>query len=267
MVYTLIEMMIIAAAREIRDGEKVFVGTCWPLLAATLAKKLHAPNIIMLFEGGIIRDLLPSRIPLLTTDPVVLSRSLLCGDSLDTLGILLHGGHVDAAVLNVAMVDKFGNANSTCIGDYHNPKVRLAGSGGTADLGILARRVIYILKLDKQKFPEKLIYITAPGYFDGWDLREKAGLPPDTGPESVITTKAAFCFHHETKEKMLWGLFEGVEFDEVRGGVQWDLKISPELHRIPPPTSEELRVLREEIDPLEMWLRGARDPYGEGGVI
>ncbi len=258
MEYSSTELLIITAGREIHDGEVVFVGTFWPLPASVLAKRTHARGCTLIFEGGLVCDRAPLRIPLVASDPCLLASACMAGDVFDTLGSALHGGRVDVALLSSASVDRFGNINTTCVGPYQRPQVRLAGSGGACDVGSLARRVVIILEHDRRRFPERAGYITTPGFLEGGFSREEAGLPPGTGPGAVVTTLGVFGFDSGSREMVLERIHRGVTVEDVRSNVQWPLKVSDDLREIPPPTQEELRVLREEVDPQGMFLRDAR---------
>ena len=255
--YTPREMMIISAARQIKDGEIVFMGTYWPIPSVLLAKRTHAPGIIIAVEGGVIIDKALSRIPLIAADASVTSQAVMCGDSLDTLGALLHGGKVDVAVLSAALVDKYGNINTTCIGDYTKPQVRMAGSGGAADLAALSRRFIAVLEHDKHRFQERLDYITTPGYLEGFDSREKAGLPRG-GPSAVVTTMGVFKFEDHSKEMVLSEYFPGHSVEAIKDSFPWNLRIAPDVREAKPPSEVELRVLRNEVDPHGMYLMDER---------
>jgi len=255
------EMMIVTAAREIEDREIVLVGTYWPILAVILAKKTHAPKITIVVEGGVVRDSAPLRIPLVASDPCMVSGASLCGDSFDTLGMILHAGRTDVGFLSAAIIDKYGNINTTCVGDYLKPKVRLSGSGGACDFGCLAKRLIIMLEHDKRRFPERVDYITTPGYLDGADSRESKGLMPDSGPSAVVTTLGLFRFEENTKEMYLDRYYPGITANEIKASVGWDLKVAEEVKEAEPPTDEEIRILRQEVDPQGMFLRDVRKEF------
>ena len=197
------ELLIVTAAREIRNKEKVFIGTFWPIPAVLLAKKAHAKEIIMFVEGGVITEEAPPRIPLVASDPCLAPTSVLAGDIFDTLGALLHGGQVDVALLSANNIDRYGNINTTCIGPYRHPQVRMAGSGGACDFGSLAKKVIIILAQARKRFQEKLDYITTPGYLQGGESRFEAGLRPGTGPSKVVTDLGIYGFDSVTREMVL----------------------------------------------------------------
>jgi glutaconate CoA-transferase subunit B len=245
--YTDVEMMIITAAKEIRDGEIVFVGTYWPLLVSMFAKLTHAPNIIMVYEGGVIRDTAPSRLPYIASDPCVADGAVLCGDSIDTLGMVLQRGLVDVGLLSAAYVDKHGNINNTFIGgDYRTPKVRLSGSGGSCDIASLAKRVLIILKHERRRFVEKVDYITSPGYVEGSKKRTDI---------TVVTTLGVFRFDDVVKELVLDAYYPHTSIDDIRRNVGWDLKVTKKVKVLPPPTEHEIEILRQ-IDSKGFFLRG-----------
>jgi glutaconate CoA-transferase, subunit B len=254
---TPIEQMIVSAARLIEDGQVLMVGTQWPIISSLLAKSLHAPNITICFEGGVILGRIPDRIPLFTGDPVSNACSVLMGNSFDTMGTLLHAGLANMAILPAASVDRFGNINTTCIGGYASPAVRLGGSGGACDFGSLAPRTIIILEHDRRRFPLEVDFITTPGYLQGKDSRIRTGLKPGTGPYAVVTTLGLFHFD-EQGEMILSGYNPSSSVEEVRGKVQWDLKVDRRVRPLDPPTVKELEVLRNKLDPRGMYLKYAR---------
>lgn len=255
--FTPVEMMITAASREIANGQTLMIGTQWPVAVTMLAKRTHAPDIRIAFEGGIIYDLLPSRIPFMSADPCLMTEAVLCGDSLDTLGMVLHAGRVDLAFLAAANVDRYGNINTTCFGDYSRPKYRLGGSGGACDFACLASRLIILLEHDKKRFPERVDYVTSPGFLNGSGARQSSGLRPATGPWAVYTTLGRLRFD-VAGEMYLDACYPGVTVDQVKENMNWNLKVSKEVKEVEPPTEEELRILRDEVDPLKMYLEEVR---------
>ena len=251
------EMMFVAAAREIKNGETVLTGAYWPILPSILAKKTHAPNAVFVFEGGIVCNWAPARIPLIATDPTIMSSAVMCGETLDALGMVVHGGWADVGFLSASSIDKYGNVNSTCIGDYLKPTIRLPGSGGASDIGSSAKRLIIILEQGQGRFLERVDFITTPGYLEGYDSREKTGLRP-SGPNIVVTTMGVYRFEEGSREMYLDSYHQGVSIEEIKDSVDWDLKISSQIKETNPPTDRELKVLREEVDPHGMYLRDAR---------
>lgn len=252
-----LEQMIISAAKLIKDRDILMVGTQWPIIVSLFAKRFYCPNITICYEGGVVLQKIPDRIPLFTGDPVINSSSIMLSSCLDTLGSILHGGRADMALLSAASVDRFGNINTTCVGRYNSPAARFGGSGGACDFGSLAKRTVIILEHDKKRFPERVDFITTPGYLSGSDSRGEVGLKNHTGPYAVVTTLGIFKF--DNNGEMILSQFQpGSSVDEIRGSVQWELKVAEDVRQADPATEDELRVLRDEIDPKGMYLREAR---------
>ena len=248
--YTRSELMVVAAAREIRDAEVVFVGMRLPLLGFQLAKHTHAPNAVGVFELGIVRDA-PAPEPILTMgDLPNLNRASWLADTGDVMG-LLQQGRVDVSFIGGAQVDRFGNLNTTCIGPLERPETRLPGSGGACDLASLARRHIIIMAHEKRRFVPRVDYITSPGYGDGRDWRRRVGLPRG-GPAAVITTLGVLRFHPQTGEMVLASTHPGVTVEEVVDSTGWPLEASDPAAQTPEPTPEELAILRR-FDPEGFW--------------
>jgi len=250
MSYTLSQLMVTAAAREIDDGEVVFVGMRLPLLGFLLAKSTHAKNAVGVYELGIVRDTLAPE-PILTMgDLPNLYRAQWLADTADMMG-LLQQGRVDVSFIGGAQVDRFGNLNTSYIGGALNVKTRLPGSGGACDLASLAQRHIIIMTHEKRRFVPQVDYITSPGFGDGDGWRQKVGLPRG-GPATVITTMGILKFDPKTKEMMLVSVHPGVTADAVRANTGWSLKVDGELAKTPEPTKEELAMLKQ-FDPQGYW--------------
>jgi glutaconate CoA-transferase subunit B len=248
--YTPAELMVTAAAREIADGEVVFVGMRLPLLGFLLAKSTHAPNAVGIYELGIIRDL-PTPGPILTMgDLPNLFRAQCCTDSADVMG-LLQQGLVDASFIGGAQLDRFGNLNTSYIGPVSEIQTRLPGSGGACDLASLSRRHIIIMVHQKRRFVEQVDYITSPGYGTGAAWRKAVGLPRG-GPSTVITTLGILRFDPSTREMLLASLHPGVTVAEVCDNTGWRLQIAASLDFTPVPSREELEMLRR-FDPEGFW--------------
>jgi len=252
--YKLTELMAICAAREIRDGEIAFIGTGLPMLGGMLAKYTTAPHCIMIFESGVV-DARPKRTPLSIGDACLVPGSVMLGGLTEVFGLIMQPGYVDVGFIGAAQIDRFGNLNTTVIGDYFAPKARLPGSGGANDIGSLAKRFIVMLKQDARKFVERVDYVTTPGYLDGPGGRAHAGLPRG-GPAAVITDLGLYRFDSETKEMFLESFHPGLSVEEVRANVSWDLKVSPKVRSTKPPTKRELRILRTKCDPEGIFLGG-----------
>ena len=249
------ELMAICAAREIRDGEIAFIGTGLPMLGGMLAKATHAPNCIMVFESGVV-DARPKRTPLSIGDACLVPGSVMLGGLTEVFGLLLQPGHVDVGYIGGAQIDRFGNLNTTVIGDYRRPKVRLPGSGGGNDIGSLAKRTIIMMKQDARKFVEKVDYVTTPGWVDGPGGRERVGLPRG-GPSAVITDLGVYRFEPDTKEMILESTHPGVTVDQVKANVSWEIRVPARVRTTKPPTKRELRILRTKLDPEGIFLGGA----------
>lgn len=249
--YTKPELIACCGAREIKDGDVVLVGTGFPTMSANIARYIHAPNARLMQESGVF-DAQPKRPALSVGDPCLNPGAAMIGTLLDIIGAFLQGGWVDVGFLSGSQVDKYGNINTTAIGDYHNPKSRLPGSGGANPIGSLAKRVIIIALHDTRRLADKVDFITTPGYIDGAGARERWGLPPGTGPEVIITNKAVLRFDRATGEAYLATYHPDTSVDEVRRNTPWDLKVADDVHETEPPTAEELRVLREILDPKRM---------------
>jgi glutaconate CoA-transferase subunit B len=250
--YTPQELMVVCAAREIRDGEVVFVGMRLPLLAFALAKRTHAPNATGLFENGLVRDT-PSAELLFTMGdaPYILGAEWATRTS--ALMGLLAQGCANLGFVGGAEVDRFGNLNTSYIGQRAHPQVKLPGSGGGADIASLAGQLAIIMAHERKRFPERVSYITSPGYGDGDNWRTRVGLPRG-GPAAVITTLAVLGFAQDTHEMELRSWHPGSSADNVRANTGWDLRVAPDAHETPSPIADELRIIRE-CDPQGFWTR------------
>ncbi|MDH3593873.1 MAG: CoA-transferase subunit beta [Rhodospirillales bacterium] len=247
--YSIQELMIVAAAREIRDGEVVFVGMRLPITAYGVARLTHAPNAVGLFECGIVRYG-PADGMLYTMGDPPNQLGAAWATGLVQVMSLLQRGRVDAGFIGGAEIDRFGNINTSYIGDIENPTIKLPGSGGAADIAAMSKRLLAIMNHEKRRLVQRVDYVTSPGYLDGGESRKKAGL--DGGPAAVITDRAILRPHGPESELHLASVHEGHDVDEVRGHTGWDLKLLPELDETPPPTAEELAALHE-IDKDGFW--------------
>jgi glutaconate CoA-transferase subunit B len=250
--YSPLELMLSAASRLLEDDSTVIVGTGAPCAAAMLAQKTHAPNMTILFEAGGVGPEL-SAMPISVGDSRTFRRGL-WATSMDNIMSLLQQGAVDVGFIGGAQIDRYGNINSTVIGEYANPKVRLPGSGGANDLASLCWRSICMTIHTTRRFVERVDFITTPGYLDGPGARERAGLPPGTGPGSVVTNLAVLGFHPETRRMMVRSLHPGVSREQVAGNTGFELLWPGQLPETSPPTDEELALLREVIDPQRLIL-------------
>jgi glutaconate CoA-transferase, subunit B len=247
--YTRRELMVTAAAREIRDGEKVFVGMRLPLLGFAVAKELHAPNALGIFENGVIRDWPALESIFTMSDPPNVARALCCG-SLNDVMCLLQSNRVDLGFIGGAEVDRFGNLNTHWV-EENGKRTRLPGSGGAADIATMAKRCIIIMNHEKRRFPPKVHYITSPGYGDGPDWRRQKGLSGG-GPSRVITSVGIFSFDPDNYEMILTSNHPGVSIEEIKNETGWPLKVSPDVCETPAPTKDELAAVRK-YDPKGVW--------------
>ncbi|PIP35842.1 MAG: CoA-transferase [Desulfobacterales bacterium CG07_land_8_20_14_0_80_52_14] len=248
--YTLPQLMVAAAAREIADHEVVFVGMRLPLLGFLLAGSTHAPHAVGVYELGVVRDTLSPE-PIMTMgDLPNLTGACWLADTIDIMS-LLQKGLVDISFIGGAQVDRFGNLNTSYIGGFQSPATRLPGSGGACDLACLAKRHIIVMTHEKRRFKEKVDYITSPGYGDGAGWRERVGLPRG-GPRAVITTLGVLRFDPMTCEMVLVSVRPGVSVETVSFHTGWPLKIAPDLSQTPAPTQAELAMIRR-FDPEGYW--------------
>src|SRR5579863_5620371 len=245
------ELMVAAAAREIRDGELVFVGMRLPLIAFALAKRTHAPRATGLFENGIIRDEPASTLLYTMSDPPNLFKATFCGDMISVMS-LLQQGRVNVGFLGAAEVDRFGNLNTTW-GRRNGQTVRLPGSGGACDIACLAQRTVVILAHDPQRLVARVGHITSPGNGAGEDWRRAQGLPARSGPSAIITTMGVLRFG-EDGEACLASIHRGIRVEEVLSRTGWPLRVAGDLTVTPEPSEDELRVIRE-IDPDHFWTK------------
>jgi len=246
--YTSSELMIAAAARALAGERVVFVGVGMPNIACNLARRTIAPELELVYESGVF-GAQPSRLPLSIGDPTLVSGATSVTSMADLFMNYLQGGLIEAAFLGAAQIDRYGNLNSTVIGDYSNPKIRLPGSGGACEIAIHAKKFFLITPLSKRTFVEKLDFTTSPGYLNGRkNERREMGMPGE-GPKLVVTNKAIFIFDQESREMTLQSLHPGVIFDEVQAEISWPLKSVSDLEETLEPTNEELRIMREELDP------------------
>jgi len=245
------EVMVAQAAREIQDGERVFVGMRLPLIAFVAAKRTHAPSAVGFFELGVVRDEPAAELLYTMGDPPNVTGSVWCARTIDLMG-LLQRGDVDAGFIGGAEIDRHGNLNTTAIGeDRMRPTVQLPGSGGGADIASLAHRLIVIMAHDKRRMRERVDFITSPGYGEGPGWRERFGLPRG-GPSVLITTLGVFRFVHEAAVLESYHAHSSV--DEIRARTGWELRVAEDVRETEPPSPEVLRIIRE-YDPEGYWTR------------
>jgi glutaconate CoA-transferase subunit B len=248
--------MIVTAARALAGTGVVFVGVGLPNIACNLARHTVAPELELIYEAGIY-GAQPARLPLSIGDPTLVTGATSVVPMADLFGLYLQRGLVEVALLGGAQVDRFGNLNTSVIGDYHAPKTRLPGSGGACEIAVNAQRTFYIMYLKRRAFVERLDFVTSPGYLDGGEARQREGLP-GAGPQLVITDKALLNFDNEDHEMQLISLHPGVPLEEVEAAVGWKLRRVEPLAETPAPTAEELSKIRRELDPNGMYTKSQR---------
>lgn len=245
--YNTAELVTVMSARALEDGKIVFGGAGMPLVSCILAQKTHAPKLTILFEGGVIGPHVePGKLPPSTNEQRCARRSNMLLSITDVL-LLQQRGYVDYGFLGGAQIDQYGNLNSSFIGDPDNPKVRLPGTGGANPIASLASKILVAMHHERKRFVEKVDFITAPGYLQGGDTREKAGLT-EGGAYQVITHLGIFGFDKTTRRMQLQALHPGASVEEVKERTGFEMLIPEDLSYTDPPTEEELRILRE-LDP------------------
>ena len=251
--YTGREMMAIAAARQINDGDIVFCGTGISMLAAMAAKHISAPSSVIFFETGAVDSRL-EEVPLAVADPRVMYETAVNGSLADSFAFMQNRmtGRRVVGIMGAAQIDGYGNLNSTVIGDYSHPRVRFSGSGGACDVASFVGRTIIFMQHEKRKFVRQVDYLTSPGWLTGPGRREKAGLPAG-GPAAVITNLAVMGFDDQTRKMFLHGCYPGVTPRQILDSMSFEVDIS-RAHEVSPPSKEELRILREVCDPQRLIL-------------
>jgi glutaconate CoA-transferase subunit B len=249
--YNASELMVVNAARLLRDQDVVFVGVGIPNLACNLAIRTHAPKLQMIYEAGVI-GAQPSRLPLSIGDPSLVSGSTSVCSMYDVFTLYLQRGNVDVGFLGGAQIDQYGNINATVIGDYQHPKVRLPGSGGSMEIAAWANRCYIITPHRKRRFPARVDFHTSIGFLTGGDARQKTGVRGG-GPEAVVTDLGVLK-PDSAGELVLAALHPGVSFEQVQENTGWELKQTKDCSVTEPPNPEELRILREELDPRRIYI-------------
>ena len=241
--YTANEMMVVASARQLAGERVCFVGVGPPNIAVNLAKRTVSPELEMVYESGVF-GANPARLPLSIGDPTLVTGATMITNMFDPFAYYLQAGLVDVGFLGASQIDRLGNINTTVIGEYGRPKVRLPGSGGACEIAINARKVFVIMPQSKRSFVDRIDFTTSPGHRDG-------GRPSwwGAGPSSVVTQLGVYGFDADTGEMELRTLHPGVSVDQIREATGWDLRVPDDVAETPPPSDEELRLIREELDP------------------
>jgi len=245
--YNEMEMMICVASRELEDGASVGVGTGAPCAAAMLAQKMSSPELVIMFEAGGMSPKLPE-MPISVGDSRTFYKAAKAGSMGDTMEACSRG-FVDYTFLGGAQIDRYGNLNSTVIGDHGKPKVRFPGSGGANDFASFCWKMMVMTPQNKNRFVEKLDFLTTPGWLKGGDSRQKSGLPENTGPYKIITNMAVMDFEPESKRMRVISVNPGYSFQDVQDNCGFELLKIDTIAETKPPIEEELRILREEVDP------------------
>ncbi|OGO15707.1 MAG: 3-oxoadipate--succinyl-CoA transferase subunit B [Chloroflexi bacterium RBG_13_68_17] len=248
--YTPSELMTVNAARLLRDDDVVFVGVGLPNLACNLARRTHAPNLVMIYEAGVI-GAQPARLPLSIGDPTLVSGALSVCSMYEIFAFYLQRGYVSVGFMGGAQIDRYGNVNATVIGDYRHPKVRLPGSGGSMEIAAFADRCTFLTPHQKRRFPEKCDFRTSAGFLDGRSARQALGLR-GAGPATVVTD-LGLLEPDESGELILAAVHPGVEAEQARQNTGWDLRVSQALRTTAAPTVDELAILRQ-FDPERIYL-------------
>lgn len=247
--YSSTELLACVASRMLQDNKSVFVGTGLPMIAAMLAQRTHAPNLLLFFEAGGIGPEMPV-LPISVGDSRTFYSAVAASSMHDSMA-MAQAGYIDYGFLGGAQIDRYGNLNTTVIGSYEHPKVRLPGSGGANDVGTLCHQTIILMRQDKHRFLEKLDFLTTPGYLSGGDSRETAGLPKGSGPYRVITQLGVYGFDSQSKQMMLLSLHPGVTVEQVKENSGFPIQVPKDVSVTIPPSEKELRLLKK-IDPAGM---------------
>lgn len=252
--YSPSEFMIASSARALAGEKVVFVGVGLPGVACNLARRTVAPEIEMVYESGVF-GARPARSPLSIGDPTLVSGASLSCPQNDLFMNYLQAGRIQVAFLGAAQIDRFGNLNTTVIGDYHHPKVRLPGSGGACEIAIHAQKIFMIMRLKKRAFVEKLDFFTSPGHLSGKPGERQAMNMPGAGPQLLVSDMGIFHFDKTSGEMTLTSTRPGITVDQVQAEISWPLKVSPELKEADPPSAEELAIIRNQLDPKGLYSK------------
>ena len=247
--YSAAEMMIVASARQLATERVCFVGVGPPNIACNLAKRTVSPRLELVYESGVFGSV-PARLPLSIGDPTLVTGSASVTSMYELFAYYLQAGLIDVGFLGASQIDRFGNINTTVIGGYDAPRVRLPGSGGACEIAINAKKVFVIMPQSKRSFVERIDFVTSPGHLTG-------SRPPGwgAGPSVVVTDIGVYRFDEATGEMELVSLHPGLTVQDARDNAGWNLRVSPEVQQTPAPSGEELRLIREELDPEGAYTR------------
>ena len=250
--YSSTELLACVASKVLEDNKSVFVGTGLPMIAAILAQRTHAPNLLLFFEAGGIGPEMPV-LPISVGDSRTFHMAIAASSMHDSMS-MAQAGYIDYGFLGAAQIDMFGNINTTVIGQYEHPKVRLPGSGGANDVGTLCNKTIIIMRQDKNRFVNNVDFLTTPGYLNGYNSREEQGLPKGSGPFRVITQLGVYGFNKESKRMTLLSIHPGVELEEIPKNSEFDIIIPENVPVTSPPNQKQIKILKE-IDPVGMIIK------------
>jgi len=251
--YSKSELMIAASARQLGGVSNCFVGVGLPNIVCNLAQRTVAPALQLVYESGAY-GARPERLPLSIGDPTLATGSTAVTSMFELFAFYLQAGLIDVAFLGGAQIDRHGNLNTTVIGDYQHPEVRLPGSGGACEIAIHARQILVIMRQATRSFVERLDFRTSPGH-SGDPAHDAARGWHGSGPTSVVTDLATYTFDDATGEMVMRTTHPGVTVDDVRANMGWDPMVAADLSETPPPSGEELRLIREELDPAGVYAR------------
>jgi glutaconate CoA-transferase subunit B len=247
MAASLFEKMLVTGSRTIANGSVHFVGFHWPMVMARVARRLHAPDAIIVYENGIVEDRLTSVFPTSPCDLVAAEGATTCVTSLDALYMWLGSGRVQTTVLEAPIVDRFGNVNTTAVGPYRKPRVRLPGSGGGTELGSIGRGLVLVnASTNRRSYPERVDYITSPGYLEGARERTKLGYKAGTGPKALVNP-LGICRFDDNGELYLASLHAGVKLEDAKAAFGWPVR-GAEVEVLPEPSADELAIVRQELE-------------------
>ena len=249
-------MQAISIAKSISDGQIAIVGTGLPLIGAALAKRIYAPNCTLIVESGLM-DCAPIEVPRSVGDIRLMAHCVVQWPNVRYVGFQanewLHDTSRMVAFIGGAQIDAYGNVNSTCIGDYHNPVTRFTGSGGANGIATFVNTII-MMQHEKRRFMDKIDYVTSAGWIDGPDGRAKVGLPANRGPQMVVTDRGIMKFDEQTKRMYLYGYYETSSPEDIIENTGFEIDVSKAV-KIDPPTPDIIKIIREEIDPKQAFIK------------